>query len=121
MANQSTSVQELAREVESLQGRIRALHQQTGNEDLEHAALGLEIVHHALEEVAEHTGLSGHIEPTQDAAAHRQAEGWLSAVRNLRAEAESFLRSHSNEDLETAIRALTIAEGSLDEVAERYV
>ena len=103
-----------------LRQRVTDLHKRTGYEDLEHAALGLEIVEHALEEVAEHTGLGGHIEGTHDAAAHQQAEGFVDQVRRLQEQARSFLSTHPSEDLETALKALTIAEGSLHEVAERY-
>ena len=107
-------------QVEGLRQQIQAMHQRTQYEDLEHADLGLEIVHHAIEEVLEHTGEGGHIESTPDTQAHEQAEAWLAQVRQLRGAAQSFLGTHQSEDLETAIKALTIAEGSLHEVAERY-
>ena len=35
-------------------------------------------------------------------------------------ELQQLMGSHPSEDLETAIKAPTIAEGSLHEVAERY-
>jgi hypothetical protein len=38
----------------------------------------------------------------------------------LRAQAGKFLKTHPSEDLETALKALAIAEGSLEEVAEHY-
>jgi uncharacterized protein YidB (DUF937 family) len=120
VANQKVTVEDVTRATDELRQQLQSLHQQTGYEDLEHGLLGLDIVHHVVEEVAEHTGLGGHIEPTQDAAAHTRSEGWLTAVRNLRSEAQTFLGSHANEDLEIASKALTIAEGSLEEVAERY-
>ena len=103
-----------------LRQRLTDLHKRTGYEDLEHAVLGLEIVEHALEEVGEHTGLGGHIEGNHDAAAHQQAEGLVSQVRRLQEEARGFLSTHPSEDLETALKALTIAEGSLHEAAERF-
>lgn len=107
-------------DADALRARIMELHQQTGYEDLEHGALGLEIVHHAIDEVLEHTGLGGHIAGTPDLEAHRQAEGWRADVQRILAEAAQLLATHDNEDLETAVKALTVAEGSLEEVAERY-
>jgi carboxymethylenebutenolidase len=94
MANQESSLKEMMGEVDRLRERLHAFYQQTRYEDLEHATLALEIVDHALEEVAEHTGLGGHIEPTQDPDAHRRAEGWLASVRNMQADARSFLSTH---------------------------
>jgi hypothetical protein len=113
-------LQQLLGDVEQLRQRVVRVHQHTQYEDLEHADLGLQIVHHALEEVVEHTGLGGHIEPTSDPEAHRKAEGWVRDVRRLRQEAQVMLTTHPSEDLETALKALEIAEGSLDEIAERY-
>ncbi len=115
-----SELRQIIGQVEQLRQQVQAVHQRTHYEDLEHADLGLEIVHHALEEVLEHTGQGGHIESTPDRQAHQQAEAWLAQVRQLRGAAQSFLGSHPSEDLETAIKALTIAEGSLHEVAERY-
>jgi hypothetical protein len=106
--------------VEGLRHQVVELHLQTSYADLEHADLGLQVVHHAIEEVLEHTGQGGHIASTPDPQAHQQAEVWLAQVRQLRDAAQSFLGTHPSEDLETAIKALTIAEGSLHEVAERY-
>ncbi len=120
MADQAPSLEELTERVEQLRAGIQALHQQTGYEDLEHAALGLEIVHHALEEMEEHTGLGGQIPHEPDAVAHRQAAGWLHDVQRIQAEATTFLTVHPSEDLETALKALTIAAGSLEEVEECY-
>ncbi len=113
-------VRRLLGEVEQLRQRVRAVHQRTHYEDLEHADLGLQIVRHALEETLEHTGQGGHIASTTDPEAHQQAEAWLGQVRRLQADAAAFLGSHPSEDLETALKALSIAEGSLHEVAERY-
>jgi hypothetical protein len=116
----SGELQQLMGQVEQLRRQIQAVHQRTHYEDLEHADLGLQIVHHALEEVLEHTGQGGHIASTPDSQAHQQAETWLGQVRQLQADAKLFLGTHPSEDLETAIKALTIAAGSLHEVAERY-
>jgi hypothetical protein len=110
----------LTQRVEELRAGIQSLHQQTGYGDLEHAELGLEIVHHALEEVEEHSGLGGLIPHEPDAAAHRQAAGWLHDVQRIQGEATTFLATHPSEDLGTALKALTIAAGSLEEVEERY-
>jgi hypothetical protein len=52
-------LQELMGDVEQLRQRVQAAHQRTEYEDLEHADLGLQIAHHALEEVLEHTGQGG--------------------------------------------------------------
>ena len=41
-------------------------------------------------------------------------------VKDLRVQGEKFLKTHPSEDLETALKALGIAEGSLEEVAEHY-
>jgi hypothetical protein len=41
-------------------------------------------------------------------------------VKGLRAQGSKFLKTHPSEDLETALKALEIAEGSLEEVAEHY-
>jgi hypothetical protein len=106
--------------VEQLREQIQALYERTHYEDLEHAGLGLDIVEHAIEETLEHTGLGGQIPRQPDAAAHQQVERWRAQVQGLRQEAQVFLASHPNEDLETALKALAIAQGSLHEVAERY-
>jgi len=45
---------------------------------------------------------------------------WLKAVRHMETEGNNFMRSHRNEDLETALKALEIAEGSLKGVTEHY-
>ncbi|HWO42365.1 MAG TPA: hypothetical protein VNO43_11240 [Candidatus Eisenbacteria bacterium] len=41
-------------------------------------------------------------------------------VRALGIQGGKFLQRHRSEDLETALKALEIVEGSLEEVAERY-
>ena len=107
-------------DAEALRDRIQTLYRETKYEDLEHAGLGLDIVEHALEEVLEHTGLGGEIAHEPDPAAHRQTAGWLNDVKRIHTEATAFLASHPSEDLETALKALTIATGSLEEVEERY-
>src|SRR6059058_1289407 len=114
------ALRETERQIGQLGQQIEGLFKQTQYEDLEHAGLGLAIARHAVHEVLEHTGQGGHIEHSPDAAAHAKAEAWIRTVQGLRAEASSLLQAHPNEDLETALKALEIAEGSLDEVAERY-
>ena len=118
--NLENAVRDLLPQVRSTQSQVRTLMQGTHNEELEHAELALAIAGHAFEEVLEHTGLSGAISRNPDAAAHARVEGWLSMVKGVHQEAEAFLAGHQSEDLETALRALTIAEGSLHEVAEHY-
>jgi hypothetical protein len=38
----------------------------------------------------------------------------------VRSQTGKFLRTHASEDLETALKALAIAAGSFEEVAEHY-
>jgi hypothetical protein len=114
------ALREVNGEIAALRERIGAIHAQTQYEDLEHAGLGLQIVDHAIEEVLEHAGLGGDIEHTPDPAAHRRATAWLEDVLRVQGEARALLVNHPNEDLETAIKALTITAGSLEEVVERY-
>jgi hypothetical protein len=73
-----------------------------------------------VEETLEHTGLGGEIERQSDSKACRQAKQWLNTVKKIKDQGHKFLRVHPSEDLETALKALEIAEGSLEEVAERY-
>ena len=103
-----------------LRGEIHRLYERVHNEDLSHALLGLDIVVHALDEVLEHRGLGGTIEHQSDPDAHARARAWLGDVERVHREATALLGTHPNEDLETALKALTVAAGSLDEVAERY-
>jgi hypothetical protein len=103
-----------------LQKQLQAIHNKTGYEDLEHGVLALEIAEHTVEETLEHTGLGGEIKHKRNPSAHRQAKQWQKIVKTLRVQGGKFLKTHSSEDLKTALRALEIAEGSLEEVAERY-
>jgi hypothetical protein len=100
----ASELRQIMGQVEGLRQQIQAVHQRTRYEDLEHADLGLEIVHHTLEEVLEHTGQGGHIASTPDPQAHQQAEAWLAQLRQLHGAAQSFLGTHPSEDLETASR-----------------
>ena len=68
-----------------------------------------------MEETLEHTGLGGAIEHKSNFKAHRQAKQWQKAVKSLRAQGGKFLKTHPSEDLETALKALEIAEGSLEQ------
>jgi prefoldin subunit 5 len=120
MASTDQELQQVKSQVERLRQQIHQLYERMHYEDLEHAGLGLEIVEHAIEETLEHTGLGGQIPRQPDAAAHQHVERWLTQVQELRREAQAFLASHPNEDLETALKALAIAQGSLHEVAEHY-
>jgi hypothetical protein len=103
-----------------LRKRLQALHRRTGYEDLGHGVLALEIAGHAVTEALEHTGLGGEIRATPNPTAHRQARRWHETVKDMRGQAGKFLRTHPSEDLETALKALEIAAGSLEEVVERY-
>jgi hypothetical protein len=107
-------------ECKRLQSRLQAIHDKTGYEDLAHGVLALQIAEHTVEETLEHTGLGGEIQHKSNPRAHRQAKQWQKIVKALRVQGSKFPKSHPSEDLETALRALEIAEGSLEEVAERY-
>jgi hypothetical protein len=110
----------LKKEFKRLQKQLQSIHDKTGYEDLGHGVLALQIAEHTVEETLEHTGLGGEIRHTPNPSAHRQAKQWQKIVKALRAQAGKFLRSHPSEDLETALKALEIVEGSLEEVGEHY-
>jgi hypothetical protein len=110
----------LKEEFERLEKQLKDLHRKTGYEDLEHGVLALQIAEHAVEETLEHTGLGGVIQRKPNPKAHRQAKQWHKIVKGLRSEGAKFLKTHPSEDLETALKALEIAGGSLKEVAEHY-
>ena len=110
----------LKKECKRLQKQLEAIHKKTGYEDLAHGALALEIAEHTVEETLEHTGLGGEIQHKRNPKAHRQAKQWHKIVKVLRVQGGKFLKTHPSEDLETALKALEIAEGSLEEVAEHY-
>jgi hypothetical protein len=103
-----------------LQTRIQDIHDQTGYEDLQHGVLALQIAEHTLEETLEHTGLGGEIRHKANPSAHRQAKQWQKIVKTLQAQGKKFLKTHPSDDLETALKALEITAGSLEEVAEHY-
>jgi hypothetical protein len=117
---QKNQLAALQKEVQRLQKKLQAVHKKTGYADLAHGVLALEIAEHTIEETLEHTGLGGEIEHQPDAKAYRQAKQWLNTVRGIKNQANKFLGAHPSEDLETALKALVIAEGSLEEVAEHY-
>jgi len=117
---QENQLKVLMKEFKRLQKKLEILHDKTGYEDLGHGALALQIAEHAVEETLEHTGLGGEIRHKPNAKAHRQATQWYKSVKGLRAQGGKFLKTHPSEDLETALKALEIAEGSLEEVAEHY-
>ena len=110
----------LMKQFSVLQKELRAIHDKTGYEDLGHGILALEIAQHTVEETLEHTGLGGEIRHKSNPKAHRQAKQWQKIFKDLRVQGDKFIRTHPNEDLETALKALEIAEGSLEEVAEHY-
>jgi hypothetical protein len=117
---QTDQLKALMEEFKRLQNELQAMHKKTGYEDLEHGVLALQIAEHAVEETLEHTGLSGEIQHKPNPKAHRQAKQWQKIVKDLRVQGGKFLKTHPSEDLETALKALEIAEGSLGEVAEHY-
>lgn len=117
---QTDQLKGLMDEFKRLQKDLRAILKKTGYEDLEHGVLALQIAEHAVEETLEHTGLSGEIERQPNFKAHRQVKQWQKIVKDLRVQGGKFLKTHASEDLETALKALAIAEGSLEEVAEHY-
>jgi len=117
---QKNQLAALQKEVQRLQKKLQAVHKKTGYADLAHGVLALEIAEHTIEETLEHTGLGGEIKHHSDAKAYRQAKQWLNMVRGIKNQANKFLGAHPSEDLETAVKALAIAEGSLEEVAEHY-
>ena len=117
---QKNQLKALMKDFKRLQNRLQAIHKKTGYEDLAHGVLALEIAEHTVEETLEHTGLGGEIQHKRNPRAHRQAKQWHKIVKGLRVQGGKFLKTHPSEDLETALKALEIAEGSLEEVAERY-
>jgi hypothetical protein len=117
---QKNQLKALMKDFKRLQSRLQAIHNKTGYEDLAHGVLALQIAEHTVEETFEHTGLGGEIQRKPNPAAHRRAKEWRNVVNNLRVQAGKFLKTHPSEDLETALKALEIAEGSLEEVAEHY-
>jgi hypothetical protein len=117
---QNNRLETLRNEFKRLQKQLENIHKKTGYEDLAHGVLALEIAEHTVEETLEHTGLGGEIEHKSNPKAHRQAKQWHKIVKGLRVQGRKFLKSHPSEDLETALKALQIAEGSLEEVAEHY-
>jgi hypothetical protein len=117
---QRSQLTALRKQCQRLQKQLRALHKKTGYEDLAHGVLALEIAEHTVEETLEHTGLGGEIQRRPNRSAHRKAKNWCKIVRGLKNQGVKFLKSHPSEDLETALKALEIATGSLEEVAEHY-
>ena len=118
--SQKNQLKALMGEFKRLQKRLQAIHGKTDYEDLEHGVLALQIAEHAVEETLEHTGLGGEIRRKPNPSARRQAKQWQKIVKGLRVQGGKFLKTHPSEDLETALKALEIAEGSLEEVAEHY-
>jgi hypothetical protein len=117
---QTVQLKSLMGKFKQLEKQLEKIHKKTGYEDLGHGVLALQIAQHALEETLEHTGLSGEIKRKPNLAAHRKVKNWYKIVKGLKNEGGKFLKTHSSEDLEIALKALAIAEGSLEEVAEHY-
>ena len=117
---QKDQLKALKGEFKRLQKQLQDIHNKTGYEDLEHGVLALQIAEHTVKETLEHTGLGGEIRHKRNPAAHRKTKEWHKIVKGLRVQGSRFLKMHPSEDLETALKALEIAEGSLEEVAEHY-
>ena len=117
---QKDQLKGLMRDFKRLQKRLQVIHDKTGYKDLEHGVLALQIAEHAVEETLEHTGLGGEIQHRPNPSARRQAKQWQKIVKTLQAQGKKFLKTHPSEDLETALKALEITAGSLEEVAEHY-
>ena len=117
---QKAQLTALRKQINRLQKNLATIHRKTGYEDLEHGVLALQIAEHTVEETLEHTGLGGEIQHKRNLQAHRQAKQWYKIVKGIKNQGIKFLKSHPSEDLETALKALTIAAGSLEEVAEHY-
>jgi hypothetical protein len=117
---QKNQLTALRKELQRLHKQLEAIHKKTGYEDLAHGVLALEIAEHTVEETLEHTGLGGAIQHKPNPKAHRQAKQWHKTVKGLRAQGGQLVKNHPSEDLETALKALEIAEGSLEEVAEHF-
>jgi hypothetical protein len=117
---QMDQLKALKEEFKRLQKQLEAIHKKTGYEDLAHGVLALQIAEHTVEETLEHTGLGGEIQRKPNPSAHRKAKNWYKIVKGLKNQGDKFLKTHPSEDLETALKALAIAEGSLEEVAEHY-
>jgi hypothetical protein len=117
---QKNQLTALRKELQRLQKQLAAIHKKTGYEDLAHGVLALEIAEHTVEETLEHTGQGGAIQHKPNPKAHRQAKQWHKTVKGLRVQGGQLIKSHPTEDLETALKALEIAEGSLEEVAEHF-
>jgi hypothetical protein len=117
---QEKALKALKGELRQLRTRCQALRDRTRYEDLAHGVLALEIAEHAIDETLEQTGLGGKIRRAPNPAAHRQARRWHKTIKDVRGQAGKFLRTHTSEDLKTALKALAIAVGSLEEVAEHY-
>jgi hypothetical protein len=117
---QKNQLKALKETFKRLQKQLQAIHKKTGYEDLGHGVLALQIAEHTVEETLEHTGLGGEIQRKPNPSAHRQAKNWYKVVKRLKNQGGKFLKTHPSEDLETALKALEIAEGSLEEVTEHY-
>jgi hypothetical protein len=117
---QKYQLKALRGELKRLQKRLQIIHDKTGYEDLRHGVLALQIAEHTVEEALDHAGLGGTIQRKPSPKAHRQAKQWQKILNGLQLQGGKFLKAYPSEDLETALKALQIAEGSLEEVAEHY-
>ena len=117
---QKDQLKSLIAQFKRLRRQLQSIHDKTGYEDLGHGVLALQIAEHAVEETLEHTGLGGEIQRKSNPGVYRKAKQWHKIVKGLRVQGGKFLKTHPSEDLEATLKALEIAEGSLEEVAEHY-
>ena len=115
-----TELDQLQAATRELSDAIGDYRTRTGYEDLDHALLALQLVTHAVTEVAEHTGLGGTMPRAPDPSAYQQARGLLDKLTELTDATRALHHTHPNDDSEAALTALQISHGSLTEVAERY-
>src|ERR1700745_1713488 len=108
---QKDKLKGLMGEFKQLQKQLRAIHNKTGYEDLEHGVLALQIAEHTVEETLEHTGLGGEIEHKPNPKAHRQAKQWHKIVKDLRNQGGKFLRTHRRKSSKSALKVLESSEG----------
>jgi len=118
---QMAQLKALGAEFKRLQKRLQTVHKKTGYEDLAHGVLALEIAEHTVGGRNPRTYRAwGRDSHKPNPKAHRLAKQWYRIVKGLRVQGGKFLKTHPSEDLETALKALEIVEGSLEEVAEHY-
>jgi hypothetical protein len=117
---QENQLKMLAGQFRRLQQKLTVVYEKTDHQALQHGLLALQIAEHTVAETLKRRGLAGEIGHRRNYKAHRQARQWYKIVRGIKNQANKFRNSHPSEDLETALKALQIAQSSLEEVVERY-